>query len=253
MINCPNCGAEIEEDVTKCPYCEYINLPGAEKEFNEKIEKIKTNIAETKKEPGKALKKGFFSGVKTIVLTILALLVLIIIIVGLLLHETKNRPPLVLNAEQEAEAVAYRALAEEQIIEAYENKDIDRLAAIFDKAFSEDRVSLWGVAHYEAAQAASNYRSLMRCMPNLEKEKMTKKEAEEITYYCFYFYYKAYGTDAAELFDPVRENEILPIIWDRLMFTEQEMESFRSEVMDAGLVNRSNVYHVAKKQFKQYH
>ncbi len=253
MIICPNCGAEIEEDVVKCPYCDYTNLRGAEKKFEEEIEEIKTNIEVVKKEPRKALKKGFFSGVKSAVLTICALVILIAILAVLLIYALRDKPREFLNAEQQANASAYKALAEEKIADAYENKDIEQLAEIFDKAYSGERVSLWGDPHYDAAQAASNYMSLQRCLPNLDKEKISKKEAEEITYYCFYFYYRAYKDDGAEIFDPIRESEIIPLIQNRLGFTVEDMENFRSKVILSGIVNRSDVYHVTKKQFKNYH
>ena len=253
MIICPNCGAEIEEDVAKCPYCDYINLPGAEKKFNKEIEEIKTNIVEVKKEPARALGRGFLGGVKNIVKTIIALVIVGIAITLLLLYQLRDEPREFLNAGQQVEASAYKALAEEQIKVAYEDKDIQQLAEIFDKAHSEDRVSLWGVAHYEVAQAASNYRSLMGCLTNLDKEKTSKREAEEITYYCFYFYYRAYGEDGAGIFDPVREQEILPIIQERLGYTDEDMENFRGDILNSGRVNRSPMYRATKKYYKNYH
>ena len=253
MITCPNCGAKIEEEVTKCPYCGYINIKGAEKKYNEDIEKIKTDIEEEKKEPGKALKKGFFSGFKSVFVSVTALLILLSIFLVLLLYELRDKPSMFRSGKQEAEAAAYRAVATEKIAEAYDNKNIEQLAEIFDKAYSEDRVILWGDPHYDAAQAASNYMKLQRCMPNLLNEKTTKRQAEEITYYCFYFYYRAYREDGAEIFDPIREDEIIPIIQTRLGFSIEDMENFRGDVMtDSGIVNRTNVHRVTKKYYKEY-
>ncbi len=254
MIICPNCGAEIEENVAKCPYCGYINIKGAEKKYNEEIDEIKANIEAEKKEPGKALKKGFFSGIKTVVITIFALVVLISIWMILVKIELRDRPPMFLTADQEAEASAYRAVAKEKIAKAYDEKDIEQLAEIFDTAYSVDRVNLWGDPHYDAAQAASYYMKLQNCLPNLEKEKIKKREAEEITYYCFYFYYRAYKEDGAEIFDTVRDDEILPIIQARLGYTSQDMENFRGDIVTGtGIVNRTNLYRVTKKYYKNYH
>ena len=71
--------------------------------------------------------------------------------------------------------------------------------------------------------------------------------------YCFYFYYRAYGEDGREIFDPIRNDEIVPIITDRLGFTIEDMGTFREKVTDKGLVNRSAVYRETKKYFKDYH
>ena len=46
MIICPNCGAEIENDVTKCPYCGYINVEGAEKKYFDELDDIKEDLVE---------------------------------------------------------------------------------------------------------------------------------------------------------------------------------------------------------------
>ncbi|MCR4895613.1 MAG: zinc ribbon domain-containing protein [Lachnospiraceae bacterium] len=253
MIICPNCGAEIDKDVTKCPYCEFINREGAEKKFRKDIEQIRENIEETKKEPPKALVKGFTGGAKVILITVLVLVLLGALFFLELLRETKDKPKLFPTKEEQEYAAAYTLVAGQQLTEGYEAGDIARMAEIFDKAYSVDRVSIWGAPYYEVGFASSNYMKLQDCLPNLDKDKRSAHEAEEITYYCFYFYYRAYGEEGAELFDPIRETEILPIITDRLGFTTEDMESFREKVFDGTNVNRSAVYKATKKDFKKYH
>ncbi|MCR5002194.1 MAG: zinc ribbon domain-containing protein [Lachnospiraceae bacterium] len=246
MIACPNCGAEIEKDVSRCPYCGYINIEGAEKKFASDLGEIRENIEETKKEPFRALVRGFKGGTRTLFISIGVLLLLAVIFVLELLRETKDKPKLYMTPDEQAYASAYVMIAGEQLGEAFEDKDIAEMARIFDKAYSEDRISLWGVPHYETGYASSCYMKLKQCL-----EKPDKK-AEEITYYCFYFYYRAYGDDGAGLFDPIRENEIIPIINEKLGFTNEDMETFRDKVTESGKVNRSNVYRVTKKYFRNY-
>ncbi len=94
---------------------------------------------------------------------------------------------------------------------------------------------------------------LQKCLPNLDKEELSKREAEEITYYCFYFYYRAYGEDGAGIFDEIRDDEILPVINDRLGYSIADMESFRERVTDPPYVDRSKVYRIVKKNYKNYH
>ena len=36
-MKCPNCGAPLDESVTCCPFCGTLNIPGAQKEIQEKI------------------------------------------------------------------------------------------------------------------------------------------------------------------------------------------------------------------------
>ena len=253
MIICPNCGAEIEKDVNRCPYCGFINREGAEKKFRSDIGRIREDIEETKKEPSKALVKGFTGGTKIILTTVMVLLIIAALLALELFRETRNKPKLFLTAEEREYASAYVNIAGEQLTEAFENKDIALMAQIFDKAYSQDRISLWGTPHYEAGYASSCYMKLQQCLGNLDKDKLSKKEAEEITYYCFYFYYRAYGDDGAGIFDPIREEEIIPIITERLGYTTEDMETFKDKVMNPPNVNRSMVYKVTKKYYKNYH
>ncbi len=252
-VICPNCGAEIEKDSTRCPYCGYINIEGAEKKFRSDLDEIGRNIEETKKEPVKAFAKGFTGGTKTVFITVGVLLIIAILIAVELFRETRDEPKLFLSAGEQAYASAYVEQAGEQLTEAFEDGDIARMADIFDTAYSRDRVSLWGVDHYEAGYASSCYIKLMKCLPNLDKDEIPVKEAEEITYYCFYFYYRAYGSDAAPIFDSIRDEEIMPIITERLGFTIEDMENFRDKVTDPPYVNRSRVWKIPKKYYKQYH
>ncbi len=254
MIICPNCGAEIENDITKCPYCGYINEEGAKKKFDSDLKEIRNDIEESKKKPRKALVKGIVSGTKIILITIGIILIIALLLFLELLREMQDKPKeLFLSSEEKAYASAYKEVAGKELTEAYEEGDIVRLAAVFDKAYSVDRVNLWGEDHYEAGRAASNYFKLMQALPLLDDGSPDKKKAEEITYYCFYFYYRAYGDDAAPLFDPIREEEIVPIITERLGFTTEEADAMRDEVMDPPYLNRSRLYKVTKKRYKDYH
>ena len=255
MINCPNCGAKIEEDIARCPYCGYINKEGSEKKYNQDLDKIRENIEETKKEPAKALAKGVKKGTKVIITTVLVIIVIAVIFALELLREMKDKPKDYLTNKDQVYASAYKEQTGKELAAAYEDKDIQKMAEIFDKAYSVDRISLWGDPHYETGFASSCYIKLKESLPNLDKKKINKKEAEEITYYCFYFYYRAYGDDAAELFDPIREEEIIPIMTDRLGYTIKQMDDIKGNVMDPdqGRVNRSDLYRATKKYFKNYH
>jgi len=252
LIICPNCGAQIEKDISRCSYCGYINKEGAEKKFKADLDDIREDIEETKKEPAKALVRGFSGGTKIILITVGVLILLAVLFFAELLRETRNKPKLFLSAEEQAYASAYVEVAGKQLAEAYEDRDIALMAQIYDKAYSQDRVSLWGVPHYETGYASSCYMKFKQCLADLDEGRLEKKEAEEITYYCFYFYYRAYGDDGAEIFDPIREDEIIPVITDRLGYTEEDMEGFRDKVFEAPYVDRSDVYKVSKKYYKNY-
>jgi len=253
MKICLNCGAKLEDNISNCPYCGYINKETAEKNFNDKIDEIKDNIADVKKEPARAFKRSMSKGVKVIIWSVAVILVIGAIIAGLTIYSLKDKPKMFLSAEEEAYASAYREKAGKELDAAYEEKNIELMAQIYDKAYYEEKIALWGCEHYDAAYEASCYMKLQECLPNLDKETLDIKEAEEITYYCFFFYYKAYGDDGAEMFDPIRENEIIPLLNDRLGFTDEDMEAFRDKVTDPPYVVRSKVIGIVKDNYKNYH
>ena len=170
-----------------------------------------------------------------------------------LAREMKDKPKDYLTNKDQVYASAYKEQTGKELAAAYEDKDIQKMAEIFDKAYSVDRISLWGDPHYETGFASSCYIKLKESLPNLDKKKIDKKEAEEITYYCFYFYYRAYGDDAAELFDPIREDEIIPLLTNRLGYTTEQMDAMKDTVMDPPNLNRTALYKETKKYYKNYH
>lgn len=252
MITCPNCGAQIDNDTVKCPHCGFINIEGSEKKYFNELNEIKDKLEEVEKEPVKALKKGLSKGAKVVITTVIVIVTIVVLYAILVSFSIRNHPRMFLNAQQQAMAAAYKVAAGEQLQEAYDNKDIEQLAYIYDKAYSEDRVSLWGDPHYETGYAASNYVKLWQSLPSLESKHLSVRQAEEITYDCFYFYYRAYGEDGAVIFDDIRDDEIMPILIDRLGYSIEEMEGLRDKVTESSRVVRSRIYRVTKKHMKNY-
>lgn len=56
-IVCKSCGAEFEDTLPKCPFCETFNYKGAEAEYFEKLEDIRENVEELGLVPGAETKK----------------------------------------------------------------------------------------------------------------------------------------------------------------------------------------------------
>lgn len=253
MMTCVNCGAKIEEDVSRCPYCGFINKEGAEKKFRSEIREIEEDIREARQEGSKGLQKGLSGGARVILITAAVLAVLAVAILIELFRETRDKPKIFMTAKDHAYASAYKLKAGKELTEAYDDKDIERMAQIFDEAYSVERVSLWGIDHYETGYAASCYMKLKERLPALDSEKIGKHEAEEITYYCFYFYYRAYGEDGKEIFDSITDEEIIPIITERLGYSQEDMETFKDKVCVSDGVNRTAVYKATKRYYRNYH
>ena len=83
MIKCPNCGADIDETLSKCPYCGYINIEGAEDQYMDKLEDMRSKLDVVDDEARDEYKKGLFKPLKVII--IVSVIVFVIFCVGLLL------------------------------------------------------------------------------------------------------------------------------------------------------------------------
>lgn len=56
-IICASCGAEIEEDLPRCPYCDTLLIEGAQREYREKLEKVREDMAGLEQLPRQAVKQ----------------------------------------------------------------------------------------------------------------------------------------------------------------------------------------------------
>lgn len=73
-IICPSCGGEFSEKLPKCPYCDSLNLKGAEQEYLEKLEDIREDLEELEKVPEKEAAAAIRSkGKMTVKVIVLAL------------------------------------------------------------------------------------------------------------------------------------------------------------------------------------
>ncbi len=58
MVICPNCGAEFDVSLVRCPYCDAGYAPAEEEEYMGQLEEIRKDLEGHKNDGDKALKKG---------------------------------------------------------------------------------------------------------------------------------------------------------------------------------------------------
>ncbi len=80
-VYCTKCGAEINKDFAYCQYCGSINILGAEKEYMEKLEGVRQDLAEmvddTEEEFKATVKTGSKFALKVFIMAIIAVAVII--------------------------------------------------------------------------------------------------------------------------------------------------------------------------------
>ena len=142
--------------------------------------------------------------------------------------------------------------------ELYAAKDYDGLVALANGPES-DTIDLWDYPHYDLLNYYGQYVVIRdEYIPKLDKRELTGNTARFLTEVTFSFYYRCYdhtiGTagnaseaDLEEL-DKIRDEFFLDILYNRMEYTEEDMEAARNDIMN------SNWFHadVADKYSDKY-
>lgn len=79
LKNCPSCGADYDDMLPKCPYCGSMNYKGAEAEYLDKLEDVRSDMEELGSVPEEETrrefrKQGRFFKIVLVIVAVLALL-----------------------------------------------------------------------------------------------------------------------------------------------------------------------------------
>lgn len=139
-VHCPNCGAIFPDNRDRCPHCQTMYEPGAERVYMDKLEGIRDAVDDLGSIPGKEttaeVKKIFDKLFKFILL--LSILTLIIISSTYFAARRQNSSL----AQKEVENLAWRQETYPYWDELYANGDYEKLFAEYTQAISDERVVL---------------------------------------------------------------------------------------------------------------
>ncbi len=88
IVICDNCGAEYDAHAAACPFCGYINPLGAEEKYMQKMQDIKSDLAQVDDEQIDAIKDEAKKSSKIVIITIVVVAVLLL--VGVFLFNIYN-------------------------------------------------------------------------------------------------------------------------------------------------------------------
>ena len=136
-----------------------------------------------------------------------------------------------------------------QLDRLYEAKDYEGLVKLA-KSEESDKIDIWNYGHYDLLNYYSQYVSIRdEYIPQLDSGSLTKNGARWLTECTFSFYYRCYDNtmgaagnaseeDIATL-DGIRDGFFLDILYNRMGYTEEDMEAARGDIME------SNFFHTA--------
>ena len=173
QLVCGFCGGHFQEKLSKCPYCGSTNIKGAEAEYMEKLEEMRTDMENLADVPVQETKKAARKMGKFLVITGIVIVVILVILlcVNYFLFESsmKERDPKADYAWEVENFPKWDALYEQ-------GKDME-LADTYIAAILEDApVHHW--QHYEYAAAMFNFSQL----EDMWEREMDGYELEEWEY-----------------------------------------------------------------------
>ena len=136
-----------------------------------------------------------------------------------------------------------------QLDELYEAGDYEGLVKLA-KSPESDKIDIWNYDHYDLLNFYGQYVSVRdEYLPKLDEGKLTKNDARALTQITFSYYYRCYDNtmgvagNASEkdlsTLDKIRDDFILGILYDRMGYTEEDMEAARGDIME------NNYFHTA--------
>ncbi len=235
-ILCHNCGASIEQNVPRCPYCGAINEIGAEKKYMGDLEEIKEDLSELEQVPEQLYKKEVKKSLKTIIIAMVATAVVVFALLGIwsVVH---NR---LMNGN--GNTVSQK----EQLL--WENENFPKLDAWFEAEDYDAINQLIGEAG-EAGYSLQNWEhywfmnTYNGCMLCIERRELIKSDLDTAKFVLGEILYVLYSIeedfypeeDWARLqeFRPVLEE----ILYEDMKFTKEEADSLYEKCSPEGWID----------------
>lgn len=252
QLVCGFCGGYFQEMLAKCPYCGSTNIKGAEAEYMEKLEAVRTDMEELAVVPAQETKKAVKKVGKFIVITggIIAVILLVIVLANYFMFKAplEDRDP---KADYEWEVQNFPiwdALYEQ-------GKDME-LADSYIAAVLED-APVYHWEHYEYASAMFNF-SQVEDMWERERKgyELDDWEHAKLLYMMFrvdeYEESSAYTVEEKERMAPYIE-KVRADAETRWNFTEEEWVEVKDAILTGsdGSANPMNAEKFMKKYLKE--
>lgn len=235
-IVCPNCGASIYENEAKCPFCGYINIPGAEEKFMRDMQKTEEELSQIPELQKAEYRKHMSKNSKIIVVTIAIATVIAAVLCGIYLffeHVIYSYDETDVKAQMLWEREVFPVLDE-----MYAAGDYDGIIQfeydLYDENEANDtKYSIYDWEHYYFISGYRRYQDVEMYIDILDKgDELSSYQSETILYDCMWFHCREYGIDNEYI--PYTDEEIAILdgyreitegyLYERLGFTEEEVE-----------------------------
>ncbi len=245
---CEFCGASFEEMLSKCPYCGNTNIKGAEAEYMEKLEEVRSDLEELAQIPVEETKKELKKQTKLIAIVMGTILV---ISLGVTVVEwiSNNRYGEKSTSQKQSD-FAWKQEHLEDFNEVYEQGDDEELMDMYYEAAAENRpVYEWDHANYSSALA--HYKDMEYVWAKIERGEPPMSVSDYAGllsgYFFIEYYYNRMNEEEKEKFAPYYEKAKADYEnrWD---FQGKEWRAVEKEHAEKGTIS----YETSEKYVKAW-
>lgn len=258
-IFCLNCGASIDVTEPKCPFCGYINIPGAEEKFMQDLEQTQEDLSQIPKMQEEQIKKSFFKSSKVIWITILIVALVLIFFVGGSFACTKVLDSIFLTEYDTKAEMLWERENYPILDEMYEKGDYDGILAFQDELYEinyKDNTN-HGLYNWKHISFIDYYRAYkltqetVKCLD--EGDEISEYLVHDLVYNCMRYHYRAYLEEYStvtpqeeQLLEEYREY-MEEVFYNRLKFTDEEADALYEKAVDYGVISAKKCYDYADK------
>ena len=258
---CPNCGAAIEAKEPKCPFCGYINFPGAEEKFMRDLEHTEEQLSQIPEQQKEQIKKSIFKSSKVIWITIL-IVVLIAVLIAVVLIGGHFAIESIIYDASEYDAKAEMIWERENyplLDEMYAAGDYDRILELENNLYlinEEEGTnhSFYNWEHYQFITIYAQIKEVKDYVKLLDEGvEFDQYHAKCLVYNCMWFHYRMYQDTYIQL--PEEELAAVEeyreyseeIFYNRLKFTDEEADQLYEEALEHDVLRVKICYDYADK------
>lgn len=167
-IICRFCGAEFDEMLPRCPYCDSTNYKGAEAEYLNKLEDVREDMDDLRQVPVEETKKSFLKNGKFVII-VFAVVAVLLIALGIFTYWMEHQ----YERDEKADYL-WKQENYPKLDQLYEEAKYDELMMLFSSEEYEN-APVWDWEHYLFCET---YSTAVYLKDHLEREAAGKELSE---------------------------------------------------------------------------
>lgn len=160
-MKCSNCGADVDNLTDRCPHCNAMLYPGAEKKYMDELDDMKDDLKQMSKHPFKSILRGCSC------VGIITMIVVFLVITILLIHQRKEleseRKQEMLDEQVQYEMLMWENEQFPKLDAWYDDKDYESIIAFQESVYAGNggyNISRW--RHYSFIDIYRYYAGILK-------------------------------------------------------------------------------------------